>query len=101
MTEQEKESMWKVLQEMSRKEREEAEKIYEKIKILIEEYNGVIPKKTVLTRLGFNTIDEMIDWELTWLPRRELNIKMEYNEDKIRIKKNAFDEDDLSVYDFF
>lgn len=101
MTEQEKESMWKVLQEMSRKEREEAEKIYDKIKILIEEYNGVIPKKTVLSRLGFKTFDEMIDWELTWLPRRELNIKMEYNEDKIKIKKNAFDEDELSVYDFF
>jgi hypothetical protein len=101
MTNQENESMWKVLQEMSRKEREEAEKLYEKIKVLIEEYNGVIPKQIVLTRLGFKTIEEMIDWELTWLPRRELNIKMEYNEDKIKIKKNAFDEDELSVYDFF
>ncbi len=101
MTEQEKENMWKVLQEMYRKEREEAEKVYEKIKILMDEYNGVIPKTTVLKRLSFNSIDEMIDWELTWLPRRELNIKMEYNEEKIKIKKNAFDEDDLSVYDFF
>ncbi|MCG3226776.1 MAG: hypothetical protein H7645_07645 [Candidatus Heimdallarchaeota archaeon] len=101
MTEQEKESMWKVFQEMHRKEREEAEKIYEKINSLMNEYNGVIPKTTVLKRLGFKSIDEMIDWELTWLPRRELNIKMEYKEEKIKIKKNAFDEDDLSVYDFF
>ena len=101
MTEKEEHSMWKVLQEMSRKEQEEAEKLYEKIKILMDEYNGEIPKKIVLSRLGFKTFDEMIDWELTWLPRRELNIKMEYNEDKIIIKKNAFDEDELSVYDFF
>jgi hypothetical protein len=101
MTEQEKESMWKVLQEMSKKEQEEAEKIYEKIKLLMNEYNGDIPIQIALTRLGFNSIDEMIDWELTWLPRRELNIKMEYNEEKIKIKKNAFDEDELSVYDFF
>lgn len=101
MTEKEEQSMWKVLQEMSRKEKEEAEKLYDIIKILMDEYNGKIPIKTVLSRLGFNSIDEMIDWELTWLPRRELNIKMEYNEENIKIKKNAFDDDDLSVYDFF
>ena len=101
MTGEENNSMWKVLQEMSKKEQEEAEKIYEKIKILIDEFNGEIPISIALNRLGFNSIDEMIDWELTWLPRRELNIKMEYNEEKIRIKKNAFDEEELSVYDFF
>ena len=101
MTEQERENMWTVFQEISRKEKEEAEKIYDKIKILMNEYNGEIPIKTALIHLGFSSIDEMIDWELTWLPRRELNIKMEYNEEKIKIKKNAFEEDELSVYDFF
>ena len=60
---------------MKRKGKKEVEKIYEKIKVLIKEYNGVIPKGTVLARVGFSMIEEMIDWKLTWLSRRELNIK--------------------------
>ena len=97
----ERESIRKVLQEMSRKEREEASKIYQKIRVLMNEFGEEIPLETALKRLGFKNIDEMIDWELTWLPRRELNIKLEYSKDKVKIKKDAFDESDLNIYDFF
>ena len=91
---------WKALQEISKKEREEAKKLYDKIRKLIDNYGYSIPKQEVLKELGFKTIDEMIDWELEWLPRRELNIKFIYKDENIEIMKDAFEEDELSVYEF-
>ncbi|MFW9852995.1 MAG: hypothetical protein ACFFDS_08630 [Candidatus Thorarchaeota archaeon] len=96
-----RESLWKAFQDLSRREQEAASKLYSIIRELMEEYGEEIPLDVALRRLGFKNVDEMIDWELQWLPRKELNIKMEYNKDKIKIQKNVFDEDDLSVYDFF
>ena len=96
-----RESLWKAFQDLSRKEQEAASKLYSIIRELMEEYGEEIPLDTALKRLGFKNVDEMIDWELQWLPRKELNIKMEYLEDKIRIQKDIFDEDDLNIYEFF
>jgi len=93
-------SAWKALQEISKKEREEAKKLYEKIRNLINIYGDSIPKQEVLDELGFKTDDEMIHWELEWLPRRELNIKFIYKDETIEIKKDAFEEDELRVYEF-
>ena len=102
MTENDKssQSAWKTLQEISKKEREEAKKRYKKIKALIDKYGYSIPSDTVLKELGFKTIDEMIHWELEWLPRKELNVKFIYKDDMIVIEKDVFDDDDLSVYEF-
>ena len=101
MNEEERKNAWHILQDMSRKEQEEASKIYSKIKNLISEYGEEIPLDKALSYLGFRSLDEMIDWELSWLPRKELNIKMEYKEQKIKIKKDAFEEEDLGIYEFF
>jgi len=93
-------SAWKALQEISKKEREEAEKLYKKIRKLINSYGYSLPKQTVLDELGFKTIDEMIDWELDWLPRKELNVKFIYKDDTIDIQKDAFEEEDLGIYEY-
>ena len=45
--------------------------------------------------------DEMVDWELDWLPRKELNIKFEYKSEYVRIVKDAVDEEDLVIYEYF
>ncbi|MBY9001435.1 MAG: hypothetical protein KGD64_10995, partial [Candidatus Heimdallarchaeota archaeon] len=60
---------WKALQDITKKEKEEAVKKYSKISELITEFGEEISKDKVLTYLGFKSIDEMIDWELDWLPR--------------------------------
>jgi len=93
-------SAWRALQEISRKERERAKKIYDKIKSLIDKFGYSIPTQTVLKELGFNTIDEMIHWEMEWLPRKELNVKFEYKDDMINIEKDAFDDEELGIYEF-
>ncbi len=92
---------WRALQEISRKEREHAQKLYTIIEDLIENQGYIISKKTLLTKLGFKSVEEMIDWELDWLPRKELNIKFEYKNDHVRIIKDAIDEKDLGIYDYF
>ena len=92
---------WEELQNISRKEKEQALKKYTKISELITEFGEEIPKGKVLSYLGFKSIDEMIDWELDWLPRRELNVKFEYQKKKIKIIKDAFEEEDLRIYEFF
>jgi len=92
-------SAWRALQEISRKEREKARKVYEKIKSLIDKHGYSIPTKIVLEELGFNNIDEMIHWELEWLPRKELNVKFAYKEDIINIEKDAFDDEELGIYE--
>ncbi len=92
---------WEALQNIARKEKEEALKKYTIISELITEFGEEIPKDKVLTYLGFKSIDEMIDWELDYLPRRELNVKFEYQEKKIKIIKDAFEDEDLSIYEFF
>jgi hypothetical protein len=91
---------WKALQEISKKEREEAKKLYEKIRKLIEIHGYSISKQKVLDELGFKNIDEMIDWELEWLPRKELNVKFIYKDEIIEIKKDAFEEEELGVYEY-
>ena len=42
----------------------------------------------------------MIDWELDWLPRKELNVKFIYKDDTIDIQKDAFEEEDLGIYEY-
>lgn len=82
MNENEKssQSAWRALQEISRKERERAKKIYYKIESLIDKFGYSIPTQVVLDELGFKTIDEMIHWELEWYLEKNLmlslNIKM-------------------------
>ena len=92
---------WKTLQEITKKEREEALKKYSKINDLIIKHGEEIPTNKVLSYLGFKSVDEMIDWELDWLPRKELNVKFEYKEEKIKIVRDAFEDEDLGIYEFF
>lgn len=92
---------WKALQEISRRERERARERYPTIIELIEEKGEVIPKKILLLKLGFKSLDEMVDWELDWLPRKELNIKFQYEDKNVRIIRNAIDDEDLGIYEYF
>ncbi len=92
---------WRALQEISKQEREHAQKLYKIIQDLVQQHGDIIPKETLLTELGFKSVDEMVDWELEWLPRKELNIKFEYQTDYVRIVKNPVDEEDLGIYEYF
>ena len=92
---------WKALQEISKREREYARERYQIIRELVEEKGEVIPKNTMLSELGFKSYDEMVDWELDWLPRKELNIKFQYEDKNIKIIRNAIDEEDLGIYEYF
>jgi hypothetical protein len=92
---------WRALQEISKREREHAQKRYQTIRELMDDKGEVIPKNTLLKELGFKSFDEMIDWELDWLPRKELNIKFQYDDKNIRIIKDAMIEEDLCTYEYF
>ena len=103
MSENQKSSQdaWRALQEISKQEREHAQKLYTIIKDLIQKQGDTIPKETLLKELGFKSVEEMVDWELDWLPRKELNIKFEYQNKYVKIIKDAVDEEDLGIYEYF
>ncbi len=64
------------------------------------EYSDVIPTEIALSRLEFNSIEEMKDWEGKWLPRKELNVSFKVLDDKIRVLKDVADEEELEYYEF-
>jgi len=94
------EAAWKAFQELSKKERQEALHKCSIIRDLMTEYSDLIPTERALSRLGFNSIEELKEWERKWLPRKELNVSFEFLEDHIKVLKDIADEEELEFLEF-
>ena len=98
--EKSKESAWRAFQEIGKKETKDALRKCSIIQELMTEYSDVIPTEIALSRLEFNSIKEMKDWEGKWLPRKELNVSFEVLDENIRVLKDIADEEELEQYEF-
>ena len=93
-------SAWRAFQEIAKKETQDALRKCSIIQELMTEYSDVIPTEIALSRLKFNSIEEMKDWEGKWLPRNELNVSFKVLDDKIRVLKDIADEEELEQYEY-
>ncbi len=91
---------WRAVQELSKKEIQDTLHKCSIIRDLMTKNSDVIPTELALSRLEFNSIEEMKEWESKWLPRKELNVSFEFLDDHIRVLKDNADEEELDYLEF-